>query len=253
MLILLPPSEGKTPAPGDTALDLDGLTFPELTEDRCTALETLIKVSAHEGALDVLGVGATLSEQVARNVRLRSEPTAPAHDVYSGVLYEALDYRSMTPTAKKRADHGVLIMSALFGAVTPQDRIPAYRLSMGTQLPGLGRLSSWWKPRLAEPLNAYAHGHLVIDCRSADYAAAWKAPLGSIAVRVFRESQGERTVVSHMAKQTRGELARYLLTRRGRPPRTAEELLTIASKRWKAELQPSRSGRAGSLDLVLPA
>ncbi|GAB3568847.1 YaaA family protein [Spelaeicoccus albus] len=252
MLILLPPSEGKTPATGKDRLDLAALTFPELTDDRRIVLEALVKVSAHEDALRVLGVGDTLTDQVQRNVRLDTEPVAPAHSVYSGVLYEALGYRSMTATAKKRADASILIVSALFGAVAPPDRIPAYRLSMGTNLPGLGRLSSWWKSRLAVPLTAYAHDQLVIDCRSSDYATAWKAPAGSVAVRVFRESGGKRTVVSHMAKQTRGELARHLLTRRGRAPQTPRDLLKIASTRWTAELQPPAGSRPGSLDLILP-
>src|SRR5699024_4648470 len=180
--------------------------------------------------------------------RLLDEPTAPAHDVYSGVLYDALGYGSMTPAARQRAKSGVLIFSAAFGVVTPSDRIPAYRLAMGTSLPGIGRMSSWWKPRLAGPISSYASGHLIVDCRSADYAAAWKVPADGVAVRVFKESAGTRSVVSHMAKRTRGELARTLLASGGPDPGTPQELLDLVSAEWshapdgrRAELQIGRA------------
>ena len=55
-------------------------------------LEALGTVSAHEDALALLGVGASLSADVERNTRLHAEPAAPAHQVYSGVLYDALGY-----------------------------------------------------------------------------------------------------------------------------------------------------------------
>src|SRR5699024_4132827 len=174
--------EGKNPATGTSRLDMTSLSFTELSADRTTVVETLAKVSGHPDALATLGVGRTIADQVERNTRLLDEPTAPAHDVYSGVLYDALGYGSMTPAARQRAKSGVLIFSAAFGVVTPSDRIPAYRLAMGTSLPGFGRMSSWWKPRLAGPISSYASGHLIVDCRSADYAAAWKVPADGVAV-----------------------------------------------------------------------
>ena len=107
-------------------------------------LEGLGTVSAHEDALALLGVGASLRADVERNTRLHAEPAAPAHQVYSGVLYDALDYNSLTPAQRKKADASVLVISALWGAIRFGDRVPAYRLSMATSLPDVGRLASWW-------------------------------------------------------------------------------------------------------------
>ena len=104
MLILLPPSEGKTPAAGGDAVDWTALSFPALNVHRAMVLESLGTVSAHEDALALLGVGASLSADVARNTRLHAEPAAPAHQVYSGVLYDALGYDSLTPAQRSRAD-----------------------------------------------------------------------------------------------------------------------------------------------------
>ncbi len=59
-----------------------------------------------------------------------------------------------------------------------------------------------------------------------------------MAVNVFTEVNGVRKVVSHFAKHTRGELARHLLTRRGKAPETPAQLHKAAGEKWNAELVP---------------
>ncbi len=176
MLILLPPSEGKTPAANGPSINWESLSFPELNPHRAKVLEALGTVSAHEDALALLGVGASLRDDVERNTRLHAEPAAPAHQVYSGVLYDALGYNTMTPTQRRKANESILVVSALWGAIGFGDHVPAYRLSMGTALPDVGRLASYWKPQLNAALASRAEGELLVDCRSSTYAAAWAPP-----------------------------------------------------------------------------
>ncbi len=252
MLILLPPSEGKTPADAGTPVDLAELHFPELTGARQAVAEALAAVSASDGALARLGVGASLAHEVVRNTRLAAEPAAPAHSIYSGVLYDALGYHGMTAAQKRKADAGVVVVSGLWGAVAFDDRIPAYRLSMSVGLPGLGKLASYWKPKLGTALEAHAEGHLLVDCRSSTYAAAWAPAAGhTVAVNVFTERDGTRKVVSHFAKHTRGELARHLLTRRGKAPQTPAQLARAAGERWIVELVPGTARRPHALNIIL--
>ena len=147
-------------------MDWTSLSFPVLNTYRAKVLDALGTVSAHEDALALLGVGASLRDDVERNTRLHAEPAAPAHQVYSGVLYDALGYKSMTPAQRRRADESVLVISALWGAIRFADSVPAYRLSMSTALPDVGRLASFWKPQLTDALGSVAEGHLLVDCRS---------------------------------------------------------------------------------------
>ncbi|BCW79043.1 MULTISPECIES: YaaA family protein [Micrococcaceae] len=253
MLILLPPSEGKTPALRGPAVDWTALGFPELNPYRAKVLEALGTVSAHQDALALLGVGASLRDDVERNTRLHAEPAAPAHSIYSGVLYDALGYRTLTPVQRRKADESVLVISALWGALRFGDSVPAYRLSMGTSLPDVGRLAPFWKAQLADTLGAAAQGHLVVDCRSSTYAAAWAPPAEqTVSVNVFTESAGVRKVVSHFAKHTRGELARHLLVRRGKAPATPSDLLRAAREQWDAELVPGTARKPHALNIILP-
>jgi len=236
VLICLPPSEGKTPAPvGASPVDLEGLTGAEqLTGQRRVVLDALAAVSARADATQVLGVGASLGAEVARNTELKSAPTAPASRVYTGVLYAAAGLADLPDDAARRAADDVRVFSGLWGAVSPADRIPAYRLSMGVDLPGVGKLATAWRPHLSAALDARAAGDVVVDCRSAAYLAAWKpvttgdAAADWVTVRVVRETDGKRAVVSHNAKHTRGVLTGHLLRRSGPAPTSAAELLDAA-------------------------
>ena len=252
MLILLPPSEGKTPADAGSPVDLAALSFPALTGARQNVAAALAEVSGQEDALTRLGVGASLVHEVSRNTRLAHEPAAPAHSVYTGVLFDALGYGSLTANQKRKADAAVVVVSGLWGAVGFADRIPAYRLSMSVGLPGLGKLASYWKPHLTGAVAGHALGHLLVDCRSSSYAAAWVPdPTRTVAVNVFTERDGTRKVVSHFAKHTRGELARHLLTRRGKAPETPAQLAKAAAERWRVELVPGTARKAHALNIIL--
>lgn len=230
MLLLLPPSEGKATAGDGPPLDPARLSLPALTPTRERVLEALAALCAGpaERAREVLGLSPGQAGAIARNRALRTASTLPAARLYTGVLYDHLDLATVDP---ERAARSLLIFSGLWGALRPADRVPPYRLAMGVTLPPLGGLAAVWRPVLTRAL---PRDGLIVDMRSAPYAAAWKAP--AVRVRVFREQDGRRTVVSHMAKATRGALARALL-RGGADPASPDELLkTVLDLGFTAEL-----------------
>lgn len=256
MLILLPPSESKSSPPKrGKPVDLARLSFPELTPLRAQVLDALIETSLRPDALSRLGVGASIAPEVERNSRLDSVPARPALEVYNGVLYDALGASTLSSGAKRRAASRVVVVSALWGAVRPTDRIPAYRLNICAHLVGVGTLEPVWRALLPRLLaEAAGPRGLVVDCRSSSYQATGM-PEGigdrTVAVRVLRESAGRRSVVSHMAKHTRGEVARYLLES-GADPRRPEGLAAVLAERWGVELaSPSRAGRAWTMDVIV--
>jgi cytoplasmic iron level regulating protein YaaA (DUF328/UPF0246 family) len=229
VFVLLPPSEGKTPRRRGAPVNLSSLSFPELTPPREQVLTALEKASAGPDSLSVLGVGASLAEEVERNTRWRTEPAVPASALYTGVLYDALDFPTLPAGAKRRAATRLLVVSAAWGVLRPGDRVPPYRLSMDVDLPGVGPLASFWRGRLSAVLDDATHDRLLVDCRSATYATAWRPPNPErvVPVQVLREVAGRRSVVSHMAKHTRGLVARQLMMHSGRDPRTPEQLAAV--------------------------
>ena len=153
MLILLPPSEGKTSPTKGPRLAWPKLSFPELATVRKEVADALVRLCNGPAAKarTALGISARQDDELARNQALLTAPTAPAGDVYTGVLYDALDLASLDARARRRAASDIAIASALFGILRVTDRIPAYRLSADTTLPGLGRLAGIWRePRSEE-------------------------------------------------------------------------------------------------------
>lgn len=250
VLILLPPSEGKTVHAEGSPFEIEDLSFPELSGERRLVLDALAEVSAREDAMDLLGVGASLAKEVARNINLHTEPAAKAQDIYSGVLFEALDYANLDEAAQRRADESIIVVSALWGAVRFGDRIPPYRLSMSVKLAPLGKLATWWKKRLAPVLDAVAGDQLIVDARSSTYAAAYKPANGNtVAVNVFQMRNGVPKVVSHFAKHTRGEVAGFLV-QQPVAPENPGELLELVQTKWEASLVEDKKGLA--LNILLP-
>lgn len=246
MLIVLPPSESKSNRRRGRPADPTTWSFPELSPTRERVASHLASVSASPTATTLLGVSAGLAGEVARNLTLDSAPATPAADVYTGVLYDALDLGSMDAAARRRAHQWVVIVSALHGAVRLRDRITAYRLSMDVNLPGLGPVAAAWRPVLDEVLAPAAGREVVVDCRSSTYAAAW-TPVGDVAERWV---QVRVPGASHMAKHTRGLVARQLCVR-GERARTPQRLAAILAEDFDVTLAPPvRRGRPWVLDAL---
>jgi uncharacterized protein len=206
VLVLLPPSEGKASGGGGAPLDLERLSHPALNPVRVRVLDALQTAARTDpGALQA-ALGCPAGE-VEKDAVLDGAPTLPALRRYTGVVYEALSYDTLGAAGRRRANSSLRVASALFGLLSPTDRIPAYRLSGGTSLPGLGSLAAAWRPVLEPELAG--HRGLVVDLRSGPYAALARVP-GAVQVRVLREAAGTRTVVSHDNKHTKGLLARVL-------------------------------------------
>jgi uncharacterized protein len=245
MLILLPPSEGKTAPTRGAPVDLEALAFAaELTESRRKLLEALAALAELplDRAVSMLAVSKGQAGEIAVDAELGSAPAGPAAKVYTGVLYERLKL----PDLPKRAQGRVLIASALWGALRPADRIPYYRFSAKARLDGIGGLAAFWRPALAEALPDKA-GTLVVDTRSGAYAAAWKPKAATlVSVRALGETKGTRKPVSHMAKATRGEVARALLESK-KAPETPEAAATLAEAAgFNVELNGAH------LDVIVP-
>lgn len=256
MLILLPPSEGKTAPRRGHPLDLAALSLPSLTAPRTAVLDALVALCESDPAVaaETLGVPKTQTELVDLNARLRTAPTARADHVYTGVLYDALGFGTLGTAAKRRASARVLVTSSLFGLVAPGDRIPAYRLSGDAVLPGLGGVAAHWRAHL-EPAAREALGSgLLVDLRSGMYGAFWRPPADLAphvaTVRVLHEHNGTRKVVSHFNKATKGRIVRALLEDGAAPATPARLAEALGDLGWKVEV--GAPGKAGTqLDVVV--
>lgn len=196
MLILLPPSETKI-AGGEGRLTLASLGFPELASARSAVLDAVAALV--EQGQDV----STPAKQRAAeaNARLRTSPVMPAVQRYTGVLYDGLDFGSLSDQAQAWITGHVAIGSALVGLVMADDEIPDYKISHNTKLPGTSMRKLW---QTATPSSEETG--LVIDMRSKAYAALLPVP-DAVPFDVI-DANGK--ALAHWNKHAKGRFVRLL-------------------------------------------
>ena len=213
MLILLPPSEKKKAATSQEKFELSSIVFAaELSNTRSQT------TSKHD-----------------------SSQTSPAIEIYDGVLFQGLNWKTLTAAEEKRANTKVLIVSALFGLVRPLDKIFSYKEKIDNKL---------WREAVAQVAAKYSND-LIIDCRSSTYKGVWTInPLNTVEVRVFKVNGAERSVITHMSKKYRGELTGHLLKQTTDPTNPAE-VQRIAAQLFECELHAPTDGQPWALDLLI--
>lgn len=253
MLILVPPSESKrAPADAGPPVDVESLSFPELTPLRRRVVDAVMATSALPDAFAWLHARPSMAGEVVRNTWLLDVPAMPALDVYTGPLHAGLDAASLSPEAAARAESGIVVVSPVWGALRPSDRIPPYRVHVCARLAGLGRIEPLWRTMLPRVLaEAAGPAGLILDLRS-PMVQAMGMPIGAsartVVLHVDHGAAGHR-IGAVVAKRVRGEAARALLESSARPT-DAYDLAEVFGGRWPMRLiAPRRSSEPWSLTL----
>lgn len=209
MKILLPPSETKRAGGDGPPIMPHALALPVLAPLREAAMDALSALAQDEdSAARILKLGPRQLGDIAHNGTLRTAPTMPAADRYTGVLYDALDAQTLDVAARRWLAEHVLIHSAPFGPVGALDPLPMYRLAAGTALPGVPPLRRHWAEATTAAI-ADADPSFVLDLRSEAYVALGPVPesVPSAYVRVVTD---RGRALNHFNKKAKGALVRAL-------------------------------------------
>ncbi len=189
-----------------------------------------------------------LSDDLATLNTARYAAWVPQHDdrnsrpavlAFNGDVYDGLDVRSLKAADLAWAQDHVVILSGLYGALRPLDRLQPYRLEMGTRhATARGKdLYAYWGDTvahyLAQRLGDDKHP-VIINLASQEYfkvadRPALVAPLSdrpASAVRVVdcvfedwkadAQGGGQYKIISFFAKRARGAMARWAIQHRAR-------------------------------------
>ena len=147
-------------------------------------------------------------------------------EVYMGVLYAALGWNTLTKAQQKLAQASIMIISAKYGALRPLDPIEPYKEKI---------VNKEMAPKVAAVLDGI-QSQLIIDCRSSTYQTVWQSPTQkTVEVKIFTTVDGEKKVITHMSKKTRGEVTRQILVN-GEKIETPQQLQQIVSEGFSCTL-----------------
>jgi cytoplasmic iron level regulating protein YaaA (DUF328/UPF0246 family) len=217
--ILLPPSEGKTSGGDGPPLAELGFGPGPVGRHRarlCAAVQRAATRTRRTAMAAFALPEAVADAAITANAVVSTSPTRPALDRYAGVVFDGLRAATMTGAERAAAEEHVLVFSGLFGALGAGDPIPDYRVPAASVLPRIGLVGASWRPVLTAALPARLGAGLVVDLRSTDYAAMWRAPktLACVSVRILTEMpDGRLMIVSYVSKLAKGRLARALVER----------------------------------------
>ncbi len=261
-ILLLPPSEGKQPGGTGPLRQAAKVSFPELDPHRLIISSALIAAMGHHEAVrsKLLGVkGKALAAATEANLAVHQGPTMPAIDRYTGVLYDALDVRSLSARDRKRLSKQVLIFSGLWGVLRPDDLIPDYKLKMGALLPPVGKLAPGWKLPLTDAISRFTTDAVVWDLLPKEHDAAWcppspgsatGAPLSILTVKFLDEQKRTKgaprtfTTVNHWNKLLKGALVRHVLATGADEPDALAKFTHPEGYRYDATLTETHKGRS---------
>jgi cytoplasmic iron level regulating protein YaaA (DUF328/UPF0246 family) len=156
----------------------------------------------------------------------KSATPGPAIEVYTGVLYAALRWSTLTKAQQKLGQSCLAIISAKYGVVRPLDPIEFYKEKIKNK-----KMAA----QVALALDG-AEAELIIDCRSSTYQTVWQSPVAiTVEIKVFTTVDGEKKVITHMSKKTRGEVTHHIL-KSTKIPSNPIELEAIVSQQFECEL-----------------
>ena len=254
--ILLPPSETKRDGALPGPVDVTHLVAPGLGADRTRALRALARYCSRMTPAVRAGIGITGNQdaELLRNAQVLEAPVAAAHEVYDGVLFDALAFGTLPPAQQQCVLDAVLVQSALFGVVGLGDRIPAYRCSADSTLPRLGRMGTFWRSRLGSTMTGLIGDGVLVDMRSGAYASMWTPDAATAArtvvVRVMQERDGRRLAVSHFNKATKGRLVRALCSASDSPSNVREVAEAVGAAGYAVTLLETRGPAV--LEVLMP-
>lgn len=194
---------------------LKTLTPPELAQ--------LMDLSDELAALNVGRFAAWTPTHSPKNSR-------PAAYAFNGDVYDGLDIRTLAAADLGWAQDHLVILSGLYGALRPFDRLQPYRLEMGTRWANAAGkdLYAWWGDTVAGYLNERLAGErnpVIVNLASQEYfkvadRAALKARVIECVFEDWKDGTGaaggQYKISSFFAKRARGAFARWAIRHRVR-------------------------------------
>ena len=218
MIILLSPAKTLDFESEPSLMELP--TKPPSLLDQSRELIKRLQGFSEAQLSELMGLSDKLSKlNVKRYQQWSGEGSKPAIYAFKGDVYQGLNAQSMSRELIDVAERRVLILSGLYGALSPLTQIEPHRLEMGTKLETkYGKnLYQFWGEIVTEEVNkalASNASQQVINLASKEYSKVIKSAKlnAKVITPVFKDEKGgQYKIISFFAKRARGLLTRHLL------------------------------------------
>lgn len=190
IIFLIPPSEGKN------------LWWKRWKEKLSFLFEKPIDIAQNATQKDLKCSGKRYEQGIELNTNIMWWEKLPAIERYSGVMYNAINYEGMSALWKTYFQEHFLILSGMYGIVTPQDLIGNYKLPIETNW-----LYKFWGDIVTSTLNEL-QADVIVDFLPGAYKKMiqWdKIKSTIVQIDFFQKKDGELKKLTHGVKKVKGE------------------------------------------------
>lgn len=223
MLILI--AESKTMDENQRHIPADCLDcHTPAGENQAAAIMEKLKTMSQPELIAATGFSASLAAKFRQMIYEFPNKTLglPAIEAYTGVVFKALGYGSLSDKARLMCNEDVRIISSLYGLLRPDDIIKSYRLDFTTKVSPVGTaLNSFWKKdvtiQLVKTIKSEGHSE-ILNLLPSDAAKCidWKivkrfCKVWKIDFIEIKEGGETKTPAASKLKTMRGTLLRSIL------------------------------------------
>ena len=163
----------------------------------------------------IMGISPALAAETAETYGQfdqREGIARPALFAYAGAVFQNMDVNNFDPSALKFARDHLRILSALYGYLSPMDRIRPYRLDMKTRIApeGASSLYEYWRQDLTQALAGdleRQENSFVLNLASGEFSKVIdkkQIPYPFVTVDFKEEREGKLKTIGTYAKMARG-------------------------------------------------
>ena len=197
---------------------------PQFLSEADTLIKKL-KSTSKKKVKDLMSISDALTELNTERYQTWSGLTKPTSKSRQAILaftcdvYQGLDAKTLTEKDLQYAQDHLIILSGMYGALSPLDIMEPYRLEMGTSLK-VGRadnLYQFWKDKPTQFINEKLEesgSNFVVNLASNEYFKVInkKALNGNLISPDFKDAKnGKYKIISFYAKKARGLMSRYII------------------------------------------
>ena len=201
-IIMSPAKEMATDAPvqKDWVLTEDSQKIVSLLSNYSKEeLEKLLKVS-----------DALLEENWNKIQRFQESVTYHAMDLYQGLAFRSFKQVADWKEHKAYAVQHLRILSALYGAISPDECVKPYRLDLTMNLKVEGEtLKKYWKERI---VSSFEKEECIVNLASSEFSSLFnKKQYDWVDVDFYEKKEGALKQHSTISKKARGKMAAWMM------------------------------------------
>lgn len=182
----------------------------ELTQDSQAIVSKLMTVTKEE-LQQLLKVSDALLEENWLKIQNFKEPiTYHAMDLYQGLAFRSFKQIAVWKEHRDYAVKHIRILSALYGAISPEECVKPYRLDLTMSLKVEGEtLKRYWKERI---VTSFEKGECIVNLASSEFSSLFnKKQYDWVDVDFFEKKEGVLKQHSTISKKARGKMAAWIV------------------------------------------